>query len=271
MDREPMSHIQSATFSRLCKNVIQHLTHCVEAQGYRPVIHFELEGVFDYLPNAIPIKDFSAINRQLSNLDIDGVLVDEYWKNQWEYVSLFNHQSPLKEASNLANVMRLLPSIVKPYGVSQVLFDPVVWSGDSGRYLPGSEAIFAVESSPVHIPNAIQVNVSVENNEGKNAVADSYIGEWIQHSLLSTGYNNSLIFLPEVDAFERIKLRSSYGLDAELCSPFSLSAGHQGSIALYKKRGKHNQLLGVEPTIIDVNQQAISYQVNWEKTARVEH
>lgn len=266
-----MNHIQSVAFSRLYKDVIQHLTRCIEAQGYRPVIHFELEGVFDYLPNSNPITDFSAINHQLRALDIDGVLVDEYWKNQWEYVSLFNHQSPLKEATNLAQVMRLLPDIVKPYGVSQVLFDPVVWGGDSGRYLPGSKAIFAVESAPVHIPNAIQVNVSVEDNEGKNAVADSFIGEWIQYSLLSTGYNNSLIFLPEADAFERIKLRSRYGLDAELCSPFSLSSGHQGSIALYKKIGKHNQLLGIEPTLIDINQQAISYQINWEKTARVEH
>ncbi len=252
-------------------SIVEHLTAKIQLLGFKPVVHFELEGVFEYAPNTSPIKDFSEINRQLKALDIDGVLVPEYWANQWEYVSLFNGQSPLKEAQNLVNVMKVLPHLVRDRGVNKVVYSPVIWNGDQGRYMAGSGQIFANDTRPVHIPNAIQINISLQDENGNNIIANTHLGEWIQYQLLLTGEANSLLFLPEEDAFKRIALRTEYGLDAELCSPCSLSGGHQGSIALYKERGKHNQLLGVEPLVLGAQQEVMCFEVDWTKTARVEH
>lgn len=262
---------QASRYRHLCCLVIEHLTQKIQVRGYRPVLHFELEGVFEYSSGRKPLTNFDVINNELERKGIDGVIVDEYWANQWEYVSLFNGQSPLKEAKNLANVFHILPKLVKPLGVERVLFNPVVWSGDRGRYVAGSAAIFANDNRPVHIPNAIQINISLEDTEGRNVVATSTVGEWIQYQLLCTGRTNCVLFLPEQDAFERIKLRTQYGLSAELCSPYSLTSGHQGSIALYKQIGKHNQPLGIEPQVLGADNQILSYTVNWHKTARVEH
>jgi hypothetical protein len=77
--------------------------------------------------------------------------------------------------------------------------------------------------------------------------------------------------LPEEEAFERLALKSKYGLAAELCSPIDISGGHQGSIALYKKVGKHNQAMGEEPLLYDHNHNVLVSQQNWQKTARIEH
>ncbi|MDX2368873.1 MAG: hypothetical protein QNK36_10775, partial [Colwellia sp.] len=66
-------------------------------------------------------------------------------------------------------------------------------------------------------------------------------------------------------------LKTQYGLAQELCSPVDISGGHQGSIALYKKLGKHNQNMGEEPLLYDSHNNVLSVQQNWQKTARIEH
>ncbi|MDX2370754.1 MAG: hypothetical protein QNK36_20525, partial [Colwellia sp.] len=66
-------------------------------------------------------------------------------------------------------------------------------------------------------------------------------------------------------------LKTQYGLAQELCSPVDISGGHQGSIALYKKLGKHNQNMGEEPLLYDSYNNVLSVQQNWQKTARIEH
>jgi len=215
--------------------------------------------------------NFSRINRQLANAGIDGELVPEYWSNQWEYVSLFNGQSPLKEADNLRQAMTILPRLFAEQGIYKTLIKPVVWAGDKGKLANGSGDIFTTETRSVHIPNAVQMNISAIDREGNNIIIDGGFGEYLQQCFLDTSLNCCLIYLPEEEAFERLALKSKYGLAAELCSPIDISGGHQGSIALYKEVGKHNQAMGEEPLLYDHNNEVLVSQQNWQKTARIEH
>lgn len=256
----------------LATKAIKILQNYISQLGFTPVIHFELEGCYQISTNQ---KDFSLnyhkINQQLKRLGIDGELVAEYWSNQWEYVSLFNGQSPLKEADNLNKAIAILPYLFAEQGVSQTLIKPVVWAGDKGKFAYGSSDIFTTETRAVHIPNAVQINVSATDSSGNNMIIDHGFGEYLQQCFLETSLNCCLIYLPEEEAFERLALKSKYGLAAELCSPIDISGGHQGSIALYKEVGKHNQAMGEEPLLYDHNNKVLVTQQNWQKTARIEH
>ena len=265
-----MPNIFQHLYTPICEPVIEHLLRLINAQGFKPIVHFELEGVYE-ADVGFNQLDYQAVNKALRALNIDGELKTEFWRNQWEYVSLFNGQSALKEAHNLARAMQVLPSIMRRHGAKKVEFKPVAWAADKGRYLPGSNAIFSTDTRSVHIPNAIQLNLSVEDLQGENLIPVSNLGEWLQYQLLQTSYDCCLLFLPEEDAFKRLALRKNYALDAELSSPFTLSGGHQGSIALYKQWGKHNQAMGVEPQFYGLNNKVLSYSGDWKKTARVEH
>ncbi|REL36509.1 hypothetical protein [Thalassotalea euphylliae] len=306
------------TTSALARRAITIFQDHIEALGYRPLVHFELEGCChssQIKANQEPFnralsgtkagtkadnksataaelshresashktreytrerklssEHFVHINKALQHAGIEGQLVAEYWHNQWEYVSLFAGQSPLKEAQNLAQAMQLLPKLFAQHGFDQTLIKPVVWSGDQGQLALGSKNIFTEKVRAVHIPNAIQVNVSVLDRDGKNLVAHDNFGEILQRCFLNTSLANCLLFMPEPDAFERLALKNKYGLAQELCSPTDISGGHQGSIALYKERGKHNQPMGVEVILYDQHSQALLSEQNWQKTARVEH
>ena len=270
---------------RVCKELMKSTVHlaqqaifALETQLARysitPVIHFELEGA--YCP-ALKVQhqhqsvNYGLINKQLKKLNIEGELKPEYWRNQWEYVSLFNGQTPLKEAHHLANAMQVLPKLFKLQGIEQVLIKPVIWSGDKARLLSGCKSIFSANQQAVHIPNAVQINISANNSLGENMAATGNFGETLQHCLLKTSYQCCLLFLPEPEAFERITLKQDFALTAELSSPSEISGGHQGSIALYKQWGKHNQAMGQTPLVCDRHQEPILYQNNWQSTARVEH
>ena len=50
-----------------------------------------------------------------------------------------------------------------------------------------------------------------------------------------------------------------------------LSGDYQGSIALYKEKGKHNQAMGLEPLFFAPDNSVLHYAGDWRKTARVEH
>jgi hypothetical protein len=248
------------------------LQNHIKNLGFIPVIHFELEGCYQLDVN---IKKFSLnyqrINYQLANAGIDGELVPEYWSNQWEYVSLFNGQSPLKEAKNLSQALNVLPRLFAEQGISKTLIKPVIWAGDKGKLANGSGDIFTTETRAVHIPNAVQMNISAIDSKGNNIIIKHGFGEYLQQCFLDTSLNCCLIYLPEEEAFERLALKSKYGLAAELCSPIDISGGHQGSIALYKEVGKHNQAMGEEPLLYDHNNEVLVSQQNWQKTARIEH
>lgn len=253
----------------LAENIIVRLQDYIHERKYRTLIHFELEGCFQK-PITQPIN-YAAINQLLLAQNIDGQVIAEYWSNQWEYVSLFNGQSPLKEAQNLNQALQLLPKLFAAQGVIKTLIQPVVWAGDHGRLAAGSRHIFSNDTRAVHIPNAIQLNVSVQDFHGNNLLISGDFGERLQESFLRTSMACCLLYLPEEDAFERLTLKSKYGLANELCSPVDISGGHQGSVALYRKLGKHNQKMGIEPLIYDDKNNVIISHDNWQKTARIEH
>lgn len=250
------------------KQAITLLQDYLSSLGFQAQIHFELEGCYTTTQTNTKHKlDLTSINQQLNKLNIDGEIVNEYWRNQWEFVSLFNGQSPLEEADNLNQAMSVLPYIFAQYGIEKTLIKPVVWSGDKGKLAAGAKEIFTDETRAVHIPNAVQLNVSVLNNAGENIIAQHFFGECLQQCFLQTSKACSLLYLPEEDAFERLKLKSTYGLAAELCSPSDLSGGHQGSIALYKKHGKHNQMMGAEPVLYDHKHNVLLSRSNWQKNS----
>ncbi len=258
----------------LVKKAISLLQNYIAKLGYQAQIHFELEGCYRICSAKHQAQklDFKKINKHLEMLNIDGEIVSEYWKNQWEYVSLFNGQTPLKEAMNLHQVITKLPLLFrKLYGNVDTLIKPVVWSGDQGKLATGSSQIFTHDTRTVHIPNAIQLNVSVLNNKGINLISEDGFGEYLQYCFLRTSLECCLLYLPEEAAFERLALKTHYGLAQELCSPVDISGGHQGSVALYKKLGKHNQNMGEEPLLYDKYNKVLSVQRNWQKTARIEH
>jgi hypothetical protein len=113
------------------------------------------------------------------------------------------------------------------------------------------------------VPNSIQINISATNRQGINALPDSNLGEWLQHHLLETSYECCLLYSPEQEAFSRLSLKQDYDLHDELSSPCDLSGGYQGSIALYKEKGKHNQFLGEYDSLKKI--------YHWQPLSRVEH
>ena len=257
------------SLNRLAEAIISGLQDYINKRGFRALIHFELEGCYQK-PKDKHI-DYRQVNRNLLALGIDGEVVAEYWSNQWEYVSIFNGQSPLKEAQNLSRAIEILPKLFAVQGATKTLIKPVIWAGDHGKLAAGCENIFSGDNRAVHIPNAVQINVSVQDVSGKNLLISGDFGECLQQHFLRTSLACCLIYLPEEEAFERLVLKSKYGLAEELCSPVDISGGHQGSIALYRDIGKHNQKMGVEPLLYDDKNKVIVSQNNWHKTARIEH
>ncbi|MCH2055988.1 MAG: hypothetical protein MK214_05110 [Thalassotalea sp.] len=259
------------TTSSLARQAIAIFQEQLTSMGYTPQVHFELEGccVFPH-GQQLTQNHLKAVNKHLDQLNVEAELVEEYWHNQWELVSKFEGQSPLKEAENLALALKLLPKFFHQVGATETLIAPVVWSGDTAQLAVGSKNIFNDGQRAVHIPNAIQINISVLDTNGNNLVASKF-GEILQACLMRTSLSCCLLYMPEHDAFERLLLKSKYGLADELCSPIDISGGHQGSIALYKQHGKHNQSMGVKTLVVDQYQQALVSEQQWQNTARVEH
>jgi hypothetical protein len=85
---EPLSQSSLALLTK----AISLLQTYIENLGYKAQIHFELEGCYRVNNVKQPNSklNFEKINKYLSELSIDGEIVSEYWRNQWEYVSLFN-------------------------------------------------------------------------------------------------------------------------------------------------------------------------------------
>ena len=184
--------------SLLARRVIVLLEAYIRELGYTPAVHFELEGCYRFPPGHSEKQlDFKLLNRQLLSLGIEAELVPEYWRNQWEYVSVFNGQRPLKEADNLAFALKQLPVLFARQGVAETLIKPVVWCGDNGQLAPGCSNVFTGSSRAVHIPNAVQINVSASDNSGENIIAKHGFGEYLQQCFLQTSLGCCLFYLPK--------------------------------------------------------------------------
>lgn len=261
--------------SRYGKIALEVIQQQIAQMGFRAHVHFELEGGF--LPNnpvtenAHSILEYDAINRVLAENSIQGHLKPEYWSFQWEYVSNFEGQSPMKVATDLHWVIANLPDLLKQHGANDVFIKPVVWGGDKGRLAPDCDNIFSTTTQSVHVPNAIQINISATDSNRDNVIAKRGVGERVQHCLLQTSRECCLLYLPELEAFERLRLKDQFGLSRELSSPNDLSGGHQGSIALYRKKGKHNQLIGEIPLLLDAQHSVMISRQDWRPLSRVEH
>lgn len=259
----------SSEVTKLAIDVIELLECYLENLGYQAVVHFEIEGC--YASDNGTSLDFDLANKALKQAGIQGTLVREFWHNQWEFVSNFAGQTPLQEAHSVAKAIKMLPQIFNKQGINQTIIAPVVWNGDSKRMVKGSRQLFTHENRQVHIPNAIQLNVSINNAQGNNIIARQGVGQRLQQCFINSSASCALLYLPEPMAFERLLLKEKYGLDDELCSPSDISGGHQGSVALYLDKGKHNQLMGETPLLYDQHQKVILSDIDWRKTARVEY
>ncbi|WP_448546616.1 hypothetical protein [Thalassotalea fusca] len=256
----------------LFKSVIVSLQELINYQGITPKIHFEVEGCFVPLISPRGAVSFEGVNRRLKHLGIDGKIIPEYWRNQWEFVSAFHGQTPLKEAQNIATLIKRLPELFKQENIGELLIRPVVWSGDKGKLAPKCHSIFTQDNRAVHIPNAIQMNISVwDDRTNENLLVSEEFGAHLQQILMQRSRDCSLLFLPEEDAFARFSLKTQYGLARELCSPSDISGGHQGSIALYKQWGKHNQPMGIKTLLVNTNNDILLSQQDWHSTTRIEH
>lgn len=235
----------------------------IESLGFTPVIQFELEGT--YRPYAKLEKlDFGALNTQLQKNNIQGIVKPEYWQYQWEYASQMKGQTPMKSAQDLHWVIENFPNLLKDYGAKQVYIKPVCWGKNTeNRPLDDKDFEEIDSSKTVHVPNSIQINISATDESGTNAIAYNGLGERLQQQLLHSSYECSLLYSPEEEAFQRLSLKQDYKLHDELSSPSNLSGGHQGSVALYKELGKHNQILGA------YNNETKTY--GWQALSRVEH
>ena len=264
-----------ALISEYAKLAVEVLQRQLAQRGYKPHVHFELEG--GYVPQSSTHRaghdtlDFDTINQVLAGMSIQGQLKPEYWRYQWEYVSVFQGQSPLKVASDLESVIKILPTLLKKNGADEVYIKPVIWNGDRGRLAPDCDSVFSADIKPVHVPNAIQINISAVDMNNENVIPNHGVGERLQRCLLDTSYECSLLYLPEQEAFDRLRLKEQFGLSRELCSPNDLSGGHQGSIALYKEKGKHNQLMGDIPLLYDSKLNVIASRQEWRPLSRIEH
>ncbi len=251
------------------------MQHQIQYLGYSPFVHFELEG--GYSPSdqnsaaGRETLDYDTINRELADLSIKGRLKPEYWRFQWEYVSTFEGQSPLEVADDLVAALDVLPRLLNKNGAQNILIKPVLWGGDQSRLATECETIFSAKKQTVHVPNAIQINISAVDETEQNVIPNEGLGEDLQRCLLETSRECSLLFLPEQEAFERLQLKDRFGLSRELSSPNDLSGGHQGSIALYKQLGKHNQLMGEIPLLYDNRQTVIASKQDWRPLSRIEH
>ncbi len=261
--------------SRYGKIALEVLQIQIAQLGFQPHIHFELEGGF--MPYDLgdakgrSTLDYTAVNRDLAEHSIQGHLKPEFWCYQWEYASNFDRQTPLKVAKDLQWVMTNLSDLLKKHGAQEVYIKPVVWGGDKGRLAPECDSIFSAATESVHVPNAIQINISATDENQENIIARQGVGECLQACFLDTSRECSLLYLPEPEAFERLRLKNQFGLSRELSSPSDLSGGHQGSVALYREKGKHNQLMGEIPLLFDAKNNVISSEQEWRPLSRVEH
>jgi hypothetical protein len=255
------------------KIAIEILQLHIESLGFKPVVHFELEGGYvgtSENANAHSI-DFAMANLELDSYDLQGEIKPEFWPCQWEWASKFEGQSPLKAANNLARAIKHIPKVLKNHGASAVFIRPVIWNGAHGRIASASQNIPEDNNLPVHVPNSIQINVSALNAQNENAIPIDGLGEILQNCFLRTSRKCCLLYSPEAEAFERFGLKKNYNLEKELSSPQDISGGHQGSIALYKEFGKHNQKMGEKSIIYGENGEEIMVSYDWKPLSRVEH
>jgi hypothetical protein len=258
------------TIEEYSKLLLKLLEEHILSLCYIPHVHFELEGTYTPQKKSKELN-YKAINKFLKNNNVLAKLKPEYWEGQWEWESLFLGQSPTKTADDLAYSIKNLPVILLCFGAKDVTLRPVSWCTPQYKKISTSQILLDHQTSILHIPNSIQISISASLPNGDNALLKENLGEVLQNCLLHTSKNCSLIFCPEEESFQRLSLKSKYNLSKSLSSPDNISGGRTGSIAYYKRFGKHGQELGKIPKLYDPKGTPITYDTNWKKQARIEH
>lgn len=270
-----MFKLKQLNLSKLAITAIELLQYQLSCYKIRPIIHFELEGCYqpDQIqhPTKLHSADFTKMNQRLRDHSILGIIKPEFWQYQWEYASCMNDQSPLRVASDLNKFMHVIPQIMAEQGIANVIIKPVVWSGDSMGYHQNSSTLFCTENKAIHIPNAVQINISARDTKDNNILTINQYGENLQTKLLETSYECSLLFLPDNESFQRLQLKTNFNLSSELTSPQKLSGGHQGSIAFYTTHDKHNRQITGRNLVNKKNQTVAHNKEYWRQASRIEH
>jgi len=212
--------------------LIDAFDEAIHALGYAAIIQYELEGIHTSANNSNP--DFECMNAALEADGILGEIKQEYWHNQWEWASHMAGQTPRKATDDLAHMLHHGDTYFTEHDIR---IAPISWGHEVAHRPHDDKDVYACE---VHVPNAVQVNISVCDDAGHSIMLQDKFGERLQQTLIRTSYENCALFLPEDEAFTRLRLRSDYHLEGIISSPYDISGGHQGSIAFYQTHDKHN-------------------------------
>jgi hypothetical protein len=268
MKKEPS--IPQCQIKQIARPILRLIETHLQTLGFTPHIHFEMEGTCTLRENQKEL-DFNSINIFLKKNKVLAKLKPEYWKDQWEWESLFLGQLPTKTSDDLEYSLAYLPLILLCHGAQKVEVRPVSWALTQHKKITGSTAILDPNPSTMHIPNSIQLSISASQHDGSNALLYNNLGEILQDCLIRTTKGCSLFFCPEEESFQRLSLKRRFNLHTDLSSPEDISGGTKGSIAYYRKYGKHDQLLGITPRLYNSHGEIITYSSSWERNARIEH
>lgn len=220
----------------------------------KPSINIELEGVYDDNQNLAKNEFYKKVNLRLNELEIKAKLKPEFWKNQWEY------ESDLQ----IGNTAEVIDGYQKFFTNIDQIFSPQI-----PKIEPISYDWQKVEGRKIHVPNALQINLSLWK-EGFNLLSDRNYAIFLQNLLIKNSIGNLIFFIPNQESLDRLLLKEKYLLQDKLMSPHDISGGNQGSIACYLEKNKKNL-----PNNLDLNFDNLSYKTSdhecdWQKNARIE-
>lgn len=248
-------------FNSKLLQLINLLNYKLKQLNYYSAINLELEGFYELDTMIKPANLYNSFNDKLTKLGIKAKLKSEFWQNQWEYESNFNISNINKIITDYEN---FLANIDKIFAPAQPIIKPVIYNWQQLKF-----NLHKNYPRPIHVPNAIQLNISLWQN-GKNLCAQENYLNFLQNLLIDNSINNLVFFLPNQAALDRLLIKEQYNLQDKLMSPDDISGGNQGSIAAYLKLNKKNK-----PNNMPINLENITYQIapnqaNWQKNARIE-
>jgi hypothetical protein len=251
--KQKTNYFNNTNSSELIDTIIS-VQNCLELKSTRPSINIELEGV--YFDNQHLPKDefYNKTNLQLHNFGIKAKLKPEFWNNQWEYES--NLQ--------IGNVNQTIDSYQKFLKNINQIFSPQI-----PKIEPISYNWQKLEDRVIHIPNSIQINISLWK-EGFNILANKNYAIFLQNLLIKNSIQNLIFFIPDQKSLDRLFLKEKYSLQDKLISPCDISGGRKGSIACYLEKNKKNL-----PNVLNIDFDNLDYKIaghqyTWQKNARIE-
>jgi hypothetical protein len=243
----------------LCNDTIENLIILFEdffvQKNIQLSFNLEIEGLYQQNDNLTKLQYYQKLNQKLKSYNINAKIKEEFWHNQWEYETNFQIGELNKIRSDFALFSKNITDIFAP---NKVLLEPCKYNWQKDE-----------KGKNIHVPNAIQINVSLWQN-GLNLLADKKYAYNLQNLLIKNSVNNLVFFIADQASLDRLLLRNEYNLHDELMSPHDISGGNQGSIAYYAEKNKKNVV-----NHLDTDFTKLKYAINksvedWHKFARIE-